>query len=69
MNIARASVRRPVFTCMVTLAVVVLGTLALTRLQIDLLAYLVGRVLDLFDIDPGLVQRWQGVQQAVASAK
>ncbi len=37
MNIARASVRRPVFTCMVTLAVVVLGALALTRLQIDLL--------------------------------
>lgn len=37
MNIARASVRRPVFTCMVTLMVVVLGTVALTRLQIDLL--------------------------------
>jgi len=26
-------------------------------------------VLDLFDIDPGLVQRWQGVQQAIADAK
>jgi hypothetical protein len=26
-------------------------------------------VLDLFDIDPGLVKRWQGVQQAVADAK
>ncbi len=37
MNIARASVRRPVFTCMVTLMVVVLGLVALTRLQIDLL--------------------------------
>ena len=37
MNIARASVRRPVFTCMVTLMVVVLGAVALTRLQIDLL--------------------------------
>lgn len=35
MNIARASVRRPVFTCMVTLMVVVLGLVALTRLQID----------------------------------
>ncbi|HEX9583069.1 MAG TPA: efflux RND transporter permease subunit [Gammaproteobacteria bacterium] len=37
MNLARASVHRPVFTCMVTLIVVVLGTVALTRLQIDLL--------------------------------
>ncbi len=37
MNIARASVRRPVFTSMVTLMVVVLGAVALTRLQIDLL--------------------------------
>ncbi|MGD2063911.1 MAG: efflux RND transporter permease subunit [Nitrospirota bacterium] len=37
MNLPRASVRRPVFTTMVTLMVVVLGTMALTRLQIDLL--------------------------------
>jgi len=36
-NLARASVRRPVLTCMVTLMVVVLGAVALTRLQIDLL--------------------------------
>jgi HAE1 family hydrophobic/amphiphilic exporter-1 len=36
-NIARASVRRPVFTSMMTLIVVVLGAVALTRLQIDLL--------------------------------
>jgi len=35
--LARASVRRPVLTCMVTLMVVVLGSVALTRLQIDLL--------------------------------
>ena len=37
MNLARASVRRPVFTSMMTLMVVVLGSVALTRLQIDLL--------------------------------
>ncbi len=37
MNLARASVARPVFTSMVTLIVVVLGTVSLTRLQIDLL--------------------------------
>jgi HAE1 family hydrophobic/amphiphilic exporter-1 len=37
LNLARASVRRPVFTSMVTLMVVVLGTVALGRLQIDLL--------------------------------
>lgn len=37
MNLARASVRRPVFTCMMTLMVIVLGAVALTRLQIDLL--------------------------------
>ncbi|MGC1951917.1 MAG: efflux RND transporter permease subunit [Gammaproteobacteria bacterium] len=37
MNLARASIHRPVFTSMVTLMVVVLGTVALTRLQIDLL--------------------------------
>ena len=37
MNLARASVSRPVFTSMVTLIVVVLGTVSLTRLQIDLL--------------------------------
>ena len=35
----------------------------------DLVNHHVGRVLDLFDIDPGLVQRWQGVQQAIADAK
>lgn len=37
MNLARASVRRPVFATMVTLMVVVLGSMALSRLQIDLL--------------------------------
>jgi len=37
MNLARASVRRPVFTMMVTLIVLVLGSVALSRLQIDLL--------------------------------
>ncbi|MFT7675972.1 MAG: HAE1 family hydrophobic/amphiphilic exporter-1, partial [Gammaproteobacteria bacterium] len=37
MNLARASVRRPVFTSMVTLIVVVLGAMSLSRLQIDLL--------------------------------
>ncbi|MCB1849829.1 MAG: efflux RND transporter permease subunit [Gammaproteobacteria bacterium] len=37
MNLARASVRRPVFASMVTLMVVVLGLIALSRLQIDLL--------------------------------
>ncbi len=37
MNLARASVARPVFTSMATLIVVVLGTVSLTRLQIDLL--------------------------------
>lgn len=37
MNLARASVARPVFTTMVTLIVVVLGAVALSRLQIDLL--------------------------------
>jgi HAE1 family hydrophobic/amphiphilic exporter-1 len=37
MNLALASVRRPVFTTMVTLMVVVMGSVALTRLQIDLL--------------------------------
>jgi len=36
-NLARASVARPVFASMVTLIVVVLGVLALSRLQIDLL--------------------------------
>jgi 4-hydroxy-3-polyprenylbenzoate decarboxylase len=30
----------------------------------DLVNHHVGRVLDLFDIDPGLVQRWQGVKNA-----
>lgn len=37
MNLARASIRRPVFTSMVTMIVVVLGIMSLTRLQIDLL--------------------------------
>ncbi len=37
MNLARATVRRPVFTSMVTLIVVVLGLVSLSRLQIDLL--------------------------------
>ena len=37
MNLARASVHRPVLTSMVTLMVLVLGTVALTRLKIDLL--------------------------------
>ncbi|MGD8309133.1 MAG: efflux RND transporter permease subunit [Chromatiales bacterium] len=37
MSLAQASVRRPVFTAMVTLMVVVLGSVALSRLQIDLL--------------------------------
>jgi HAE1 family hydrophobic/amphiphilic exporter-1 len=36
-NLARASVRRPVFTSMLTLMVLVLGLVALSRLQIDLL--------------------------------
>ena len=37
MNLARTSVRRPIFATMLTLIVVVLGAMALTRLQIDLL--------------------------------
>jgi HAE1 family hydrophobic/amphiphilic exporter-1 len=37
MNLARASVRRPVLTSMLTLMVLVLGSFALSRLQIDLL--------------------------------
>ncbi|GAB6043721.1 efflux RND transporter permease subunit [Endothiovibrio diazotrophicus] len=37
MNLARASVARPVFTTMVTLIVVVLGLVSLARLRIDLL--------------------------------
>ncbi|MBF0470136.1 MAG: efflux RND transporter permease subunit [Gammaproteobacteria bacterium] len=37
MNLAKATVRRPVFTTMVTLMVLVLGTMALSRLQVDLL--------------------------------
>ncbi|MDX1529521.1 MAG: efflux RND transporter permease subunit, partial [Gammaproteobacteria bacterium] len=37
MSLARASVARPVFTSMATLIVVVLGTVSLSRLQIDLL--------------------------------
>jgi HAE1 family hydrophobic/amphiphilic exporter-1 len=37
MSLARASVRRPVFTSMLTLMVLVLGLLALSRVKIDLL--------------------------------
>ncbi|BCO31614.1 acriflavin resistance protein [Thiohalobacter sp. COW1] len=37
MNLARASVNRPVFTTMVTLIVVVLGAVSLSRLLIDML--------------------------------
>ena len=37
MSLARASVRRPLFTTMVTLMVVVVGVMAFGRLQIDLL--------------------------------
>ncbi|MEJ2461325.1 MAG: efflux RND transporter permease subunit [Candidatus Thiodiazotropha sp.] len=37
MSLARASVRRPIFTTMLTLMVVVLGLVSLGRLQIDLL--------------------------------
>jgi len=37
MNLARAAVTRPVFTTMVTLIVVTLGAVSLSRLQIDLL--------------------------------
>ncbi|MBF0266112.1 MAG: efflux RND transporter permease subunit [Gammaproteobacteria bacterium] len=37
MNLARITVRRPVFTSMVTLIIVLLGFISLTRLQIDLL--------------------------------
>lgn len=37
MNLPRASVRRPVFTTMVTLILIVLGAVSLSRLQIDLL--------------------------------
>ncbi len=37
MNLPRASVRRPVFTTMVTLIVVVLGAVSLSKLRIDLL--------------------------------
>ena len=37
MNLARASVKRPVFTSMVTLIVIVLGIMAFSRLLIDLL--------------------------------
>ena len=37
MNLPRASVRRPVFTTMVTLIIVVVGAVSLSRLRIDLL--------------------------------
>jgi len=37
MNLPRASVRRPIFTAMVTLMVVVLGAVSLDRLRIDML--------------------------------
>lgn len=37
MNLPSFSVRRPIFTCMVTLILVILGSVSLSRLQIDLL--------------------------------
>ena len=37
MNLPRVSVQRPIFTTMVTLMVVVLGVVSLSRLRIDLL--------------------------------
>ena len=37
MNIPRFSIHRPVFTTMVTLIVIVLGTISLIRLPIDLM--------------------------------
>ena len=37
MNLAAASVRRPIFASMVTLMVVTIGLVALSRLRIDLL--------------------------------
>ena len=37
MNTARFSVHRPVFTTMVTLIVIILGGIALTRLPVDLM--------------------------------
>jgi HAE1 family hydrophobic/amphiphilic exporter-1 len=37
MNLPRASVQRPIFTTMVTLMVVVLGAVSLSRLRLDLL--------------------------------
>lgn len=37
MNLPRFSVRRPIFTTMVTLIVVILGTVSLSRLRIDML--------------------------------
>ncbi len=37
MSLVESSVRRPVFTIMVTLIVVILGLASLSRLQIDLL--------------------------------
>jgi len=37
MNLPRASVRRPIFTAMVTMMVVVLGAVSLSRLRIDML--------------------------------
>ena len=37
MNIPQFSVRRPVFTTMVTLIVIIIGTVSLNRLRIDLL--------------------------------
>ena len=35
----------------------------------DIVDHSVGRVLDLFDIDSGLVKRWQGVGPARAAAR
>jgi hypothetical protein len=37
MNLPRFSVKRPIFTTMVTLILVILGAVSLSRLQIDML--------------------------------
>ncbi|MGD8762212.1 MAG: efflux RND transporter permease subunit, partial [Desulfobacteraceae bacterium] len=37
MNLPKFSVKRPIFTTMVTLIVVILGAVSLSRLQIDML--------------------------------
>ncbi len=35
----------------------------------DLINHSVGRVLDLFDLDPGLVNRWAGIKNSVVKAR